>query len=239
MLTARQSQELLGAYENQAQSNYFYDGEALFNTYNNTYHLDSSSYSAFHKYSIEWTDKILRFSIDDKEQKTWHIGEIPADKWPQTPMQVKLGIWAVAKDSDPGEIAWAGGVPDWNKGPYKAYFKALEVEDYTGMCNETEGSVEYQYNERTWGWQNIQVKGCKKRSIPGMQPPSFSSRPGQPTKTDDGLYSSPNPTDATSTDDATPTETSDGEGDEDAAPVARWVSSPLAAVVVLGWLLIW
>ncbi|EGR49176.1 uncharacterized protein TRIREDRAFT_41768, partial [Trichoderma reesei QM6a] len=118
--------ELLGAYENQAQTNYFYDGQPLFNTYNTTHHLDTSSFSQPHTYAIEWTPASLTFSIDGVVRKTWHNPSddsdsdsdsdsvIPASKWPQTPMQIKLGIWSVSNASDPGTISWAGGLPDWS-----------------------------------------------------------------------------------------------------------------------------
>ncbi|PTB77425.1 glycoside hydrolase family 16 protein, partial [Trichoderma longibrachiatum ATCC 18648] len=115
--------ELLGAYENQAQTNYFYDGQPLFNTYNTTHHLDASSFAQPHTYAIEWTPLNLTFSIDGVVRKTWHHhpGDldsadyvIPASKWPQTPMQLKLGIWSVSNASDPGTVSWAGGLPDWS-----------------------------------------------------------------------------------------------------------------------------
>ncbi|KAG5981236.1 hypothetical protein E4U55_003147 [Claviceps digitariae] len=166
--------ELLGAYENQAQTNYFYDGQALFNTYNNTYDLATSSFDAPQTYAVEWTDQSLSFSINDTVRKMWHLGEIPAEKWPQTPMQVKLGVWSVGNDSDPGTIAWAGGVPDWEAGPYKALFTKVQIQDYTGFCNQTDesGYVEYQYDERTVGWQKIRIAGCQARPGTELQTPS-------------------------------------------------------------------
>lgn len=88
-------------------------------------------------------------------------------------MQVKLGVWSVGNDSDPGTIAWAGGLPDWEAGPYKALFSELRVQDYMGFCNETDGGyMEYQYDERTVGWQNIRIAGCKARPGAELQTPS-------------------------------------------------------------------
>ncbi|KAK2595405.1 hypothetical protein QQS21_006879 [Conoideocrella luteorostrata] len=177
--------ELLGAYNNQAQTNYFYDGQALFNTYNTTYELSTSSFDAPQTYSIEWTDQFLSFSINSTIRKVWYVGQIPADKWPQTPMQVKLGVWSVSNSSDRGEIEWAGGVPDWNAGPYKGYFTTVEIEDYMGKCNSTDGYVEYQYDERTVGWQNIRIAGCQSRPGLELQTPSpvESSNDGRPEET--------------------------------------------------------
>jgi hypothetical protein len=152
------------------------------------------------------------------------VGEIPADKWPQTPMQVKIGVWSVNDDSDSGEIEWAGGVPDWSSGPFKAYFQNIEVEDYMGFCNQTDGYVEYQYDERTVGWQNVRIAGCKSRPGPELPMPS-------PVQSGD----------------AAATETEGGDGPGESAPGAdeeggvcpsMGLSSPLAAIVVFGWFLI-
>lgn len=250
-------QELLGAFENQAQTNYFFDGQPLFNTYNTTYRLDTSSCASLHTYGIDWTPTYISFSVDNVVRKTWRIGDntIPAYKWPQTPMQVKLGIWSVTNGSDPGTVVWAGGLPDWSdrdadKTPYRACFKTLELEDYSGGCNETqEGTeIEYLYNERTNGWQNIQVKGCVKRTTPGAYPPPLpsSSIGSQPSQTNGGGNSQPssasNTTDSSDrpsqTGEQTPTQ-SEGSGDDSdsaALPSGR-LSSPLGAVIFLLWLL--
>ena len=172
-------QELLGAYDDQASSNYFYDGQALFNTYNTTYTLRNAS--LYHSYTVEWTDKFLAFSIDGSVRRAWRLGDIPPDKWPQTPMQVKLGVWAVARDSDKGEIAWAGGLPDWNE-PHTAYVKTLEMTDYAGYCDDIRAAdAEYQYDERTVGWQDVRIAGCKRRSGTPLQTP----RPATPSATDE------------------------------------------------------
>ncbi|KAL7951446.1 glycoside hydrolase family 16 protein [Trichoderma barbatum] len=245
--------ELLGAFENQAQTNYFYDGQPLFNTYNTTYHLDTSSFATSHKYGIEWTPTNISFSINEIVRKTWHVGDIPAYKWPQTPMQVKLGIWAVSNSSDPGTVAWAGGFPNWSdndadKIPYSAYFKTLEVEDYTGGCKETDKATkaEYLYDERTTSWQDIEIKGCVKRSTPGDYPPPVaSSSDSQPTQTDEGdtLHPSSFPTTTdeqpSQTGEQNPDASESSSSDEsgNAALPSGKPSSPLGAVIFLLWLL--
>ncbi|KAK9441422.1 glycoside hydrolase family 16 protein [Metarhizium brunneum] len=215
--------ELLGAYDNQAQTNYFYDGQALFNTYNDTYDLAASSFDAFQKYSLEWTDQFLSFSVNDTIRKVWYVGEIPAAKWPQTPMQVKLGVWSVRNDSDRGEIAWAGGVPDWGSAPYRGYFQSIEVEDYTGFCNQTDGYVEYQYDERTAGWQKIRIAGCQSRPGPELPAPS-PVHTGDATATETGETGGP--------------ETTAADDDNGGAGLSAGPSSTLAAVLCLVWFLV-
>ncbi|OAQ71627.1 glycoside hydrolase family 16 protein [Purpureocillium lilacinum] len=204
--------ELLGAYDNQAATNYFYDGKALFDTYNDTYALDTSSFDDFHTYTVEWTDEVLVFAIDGTPRRTWRAGEgMAREVWPQTPMQVKLGVWAVDADSDGGEVSWAGGVPDWTgEGPFTAVFQSVTVEDYAGWCNEfgdDADDVEYRYDERMRGWTDVSIVGCARRAAaPLATPPAGGA--AEPT----------------------------GSGDQDDGAVVRKVSSGLAALVGMGWL---
>lgn len=227
--TDQTTQEMLGAFEHQAQSNYYSKAQPLFNTYNTTYTLPtSSSYDAFHTYTVEWTDTFLKFSIDGSERKTWQVGSgsdgnsIPAEKWPQVPMRVQLGLWAVENGNDAGEIAWAGGVPDWRQEPFKAYFKKVEVDDYTGWCEEVvAGDVEYSYGADTKGWADVKVAGCRKRRAPGV----ISPDPPKGTSTTTG--------------DRGAEETGkDAPDEEGVGCIAMQVSGALVALVGLVWIAI-
>jgi len=69
--------------------------------------------------------------------------------YPQTPMTVRLGIWA---GGDPGlsngTIEWAGGITDFTKGPYTMYVQSAKISDFsTGRS--------YVYGDRTGSWQSI------------------------------------------------------------------------------------
>ncbi|KAM3473712.1 hypothetical protein MY5147_004649 [Beauveria neobassiana] len=205
--------EMLGAFQNQAQSNYYYNSQPLFNTYNTTYAISSSSYDDFHTYTVEWTDKFLKFSIDGAERRTWQPGEIPAEKWPQTPMRLQLGLWATSPSDDPGEIAWAGGVPIWSSqasvAAAAAYFHSVQVEDYAGWCDEFEQGppIEYSYDgEMKKGWADVRVAGCRKRREPGV-----TASPPAPS----GTSSASSSASATMTDNAEPTDKGDGSDDPD------------------------
>lgn len=210
-------------------------------------------------------------------------------------MQVKLGIWAVSDNSNSGTIDWAGGAPQWDNGPFIAYYKGVTIEDYVGNCLEVEGDdVEYVYDERTLGWEDVEIRGCKKKLTPGMFTPDTSSdtQPpketgsasqgsgeagGQSTSLIGGTEDTPTPTPtldpttggpdkpppsktagtthAKTGTEAAPPQESGGENDDDQkaggggkndnaedqddiAPFALDLSSPLAAVVFLGWLLL-
>lgn len=227
---------MLGSDKTQAQTNYFYDGHALYNTYNTTYSLgSSSSYDQFHTYTLEWTDTVLKFSIDGDDRKIWHIqttdshhkpqDTIPTEKWPQTPMQIKLGVWAVNPDSDAGEIIWAGGVPNWNEQPFTAEFRNVQLTDYMGWCEEpSQEDMEYRYDERTHGWADVKVVGCKKRRFPGIITNLPLSKP-----------STTPPSEPNSGQDA-PSKDKGGKGD---AVGRNVVSGPLGFLMIISWILLW
>ena len=139
----------------------------MYNTYNTTYPLTTSTAAHFHTYSIEWTPSSLVFAIDSHVLKIWQNGDIPSDKWPQTPMRLSLSMWSVKESQDDGEVDWAGGLPDWKGDPFKAEFRKVEVEDYVGYCKEVEGDVEYSFDEKMTGWEDVEVTGCKKQVVNG------------------------------------------------------------------------
>lgn len=72
--------------------------------------------------------------------------------YPQTPMGVRLGIWA---GGDPtlnsnGTVEWAGGVTNYKEGPFTMTVASLYVEDFsTGKS--------YTYGDKTGSWESIQI----------------------------------------------------------------------------------
>ncbi|KAG9251194.1 cell wall glucanosyltransferase Mwg1 [Emericellopsis atlantica] len=174
--------ELLGASDKEAQTNYFHDGDAVPNTYNTTYAMNTTITDT-HVYGIEWTDETLVFSIDDVDVKTWRVGQIPRSKWPQTPMFVALRLWTITSSDDPGLVTWGGGQPSWDSAPFTATIHRVEIEDYAGGCREIENRVEYFYDEHFRAWEDVQVSGCKGKpadmltpSVPSGTMPPMSDR---------------------------------------------------------------
>ncbi|PNY24945.1 glycosidase crf1 [Tolypocladium capitatum] len=118
---------------------------------------------------------------------------------------------------------WAGGEPDWERGPFKACIKSVEMEDYVGSCAETEGSVECQFDERTWRWQNVRIQGCDKRRA-NTHPPTGPAGPPQTGRPGGG---SPSKTG----DKAPPTgSVNEGDAGEDDGAIVLRLSSLLAVV---------
>ena len=144
---------------------------------------------------MEWSPTKLTFSIDGTLRKTWsqadHNGNekdeeeeegIALDKWPQKPMRVKIGAWAVDQDSDEGTVAWAGGLPTWDSGPFRAYVRKVEIEDAAGYCEgggsssgDEGGIVDFVLDERVRVWEDVDVGGCEKRDGSGGEEDTDSS----------------------------------------------------------------
>lgn len=229
------------------QSNYFFDGRPIYNQFADTYNLDFSTTSDFHTYTIEWSDKFLIFSVDGKELKTWRYGDIPGEQWPQLPMQVKVGVWAVTEDSEPGEIEWAGGVPDWEiDAPFMAYYRTLKVQDAAAFCHGKTGDISYVWNEGAQ-WEDIRVMGCERRGSGGLMPdnvvtagteiPTVSSAAAEASDTcADPEPSTTEQTESSDTTTETRSEsTSTTAGSEEDVAVSVEAPGLLMAVVPLVW----
>lgn len=80
-------------------------------------------------------------------------------KFPQSPMQIKLGTWcAGGKNSPEGTRIWAGGFTDFSKAPFNAFYKSISIVDYAGKDSPAKGGVkEYVYGDRSGSWESIKV----------------------------------------------------------------------------------
>ncbi|VUC25476.1 unnamed protein product, partial [Clonostachys rosea] len=243
------SWDILGTYDNQVQANYLFHGDTDGKVYNQTIPADSSIFTAFHTYSIEWTQYKIVFSIDEHEVLTWYIGDVPPEKWPQTPMKLHISTWIPDQDNEGNSLTrWAGGVPNWEHAPFTAFFRKVEINDFAGLCLEIDGPVEYVLDEGVKGWEDVKVKGCYKRFSSGMYIPHAgfqvpTSRPVEAPSTSSAsrsLFSSgvDRPTDKGSkTTDGSP-ERTNSEAEGTAASVSWSRTHRLAAVIFLVSLLL-
>ncbi|KAG6010901.1 hypothetical protein E4U21_002570 [Claviceps maximensis] len=211
--------EWVGGDNHQVQTNYFTKGDTT--TYDRgAFHAVDSPTTSFHTYTLEWTSKAVNWMIDGKTVRTLSSDAVKG-KFPQTPMQVKLGTWcAGGKDSPPGTRQWAGGYTDFSKAPFNAYYKSISIVDYAGKDSPAKGGVkEYVYGDMSGTWQSIKVVGGAggDDDSPSSNKPSASSSektdapkastPGSATNTSG---SNPNSGDANTTAMNTATPTNDG-----------------------------
>ncbi|KAF3907919.1 Beta-glucanase [Orbilia brochopaga] len=148
--------EWIGSKNNQAQSNYF--GKGNTEQYNRGgFHDVATADTAFHKYTIDWTQTMITWSIDDKVVRTLTPAQ-SADLYgsnnfyPQTPMQIKIGAWAAGDPSNAkGTVEWADGPINYGQGPFDMVIQSLTLTDYSA------GATEYCYGDKSGSWGSIKV----------------------------------------------------------------------------------
>jgi beta-glucanase (GH16 family) len=145
--------EFKGGDPDHAQTNYFGKGRnGTGNDNGMTHNVTGGVQADYHNYTNIWTKDKLEWWIDGSLVRTL----LPADanntnNYPQTPMSLRIGIWAGGDSSQaPGTIEWAGGATDYTKGPYTMYVKSAAVEDYsTGK--------EYYYSDKSGSSTSIKI----------------------------------------------------------------------------------
>lgn len=246
--TDKDHQEWLGGDPGNVQTNFFSrgvnelgDGTGPGNS--GIHGLGFNAVEGLHTYTLDWTPESITFYVDGQEIRKAEIGD-PA-KWPQTPMQVKIGIWAGGHpDNSEGTIEWAGGPTNFDDAPFTAWYKSLKIVDY---CGGKDAAEEYVWSDDSGLQDSIEVVGAKgnggftangsKSDVEADDPEDDdddeeSTSSGDATKTGtDG---------AESTDDADAAESEegdDGNGDGEGAASIAGLSSTLVAMVGLAYLI--
>ncbi|KAK7750351.1 hypothetical protein SLS62_007759 [Diatrype stigma] len=178
--------EFLGGKPENASTNYFGKGRQDFR--NAGYHpVDGGVQDDYHNYTSVWTKDQLDWYIDGELIRTLLPSEAnETNNYPQTPMQLSLGIWAGGDPGLPqGTIDWAGGPTDFDAGPYSMYVKSARVEDYsTGK--------EYVYGDKSGSWESIQIVEGNSTAVENInkEPEKSLSQKWDelPQGTKDGVY---------------------------------------------------
>jgi beta-glucanase (GH16 family) len=144
--------EFMGGNATYAETNYFGKGNTTAYDRAIYYPVSSDLRENFHNYTVDWTAEKLDWYIDGNIVRTLPYAAANEGKnFPQTPMTVRLGIWA---GGDPSlnnyTIEWAGGETDFTKGPYTMYVQSAEIKDYST------GSA-YEFTDKTGSWQSIKT----------------------------------------------------------------------------------
>ncbi|KAI5455962.1 concanavalin A-like lectin/glucanase domain-containing protein [Mariannaea sp. PMI_226] len=140
--------EWLGGNPNAVQTNYFSKGD----TTTTGREVDAgvaNSQSTTHNYTIDWNKDACTWYIDGNAVRTLPY----SDTYPQTPMRVKLGIWAGGdSDNAEGTIEWAGGKTDFGDAPFTMSVESIKVTNYNPAKS-------YSYGDRTGVYESIKVDG--------------------------------------------------------------------------------
>ncbi|ORY62625.1 family 16 glycosyl hydrolase [Pseudomassariella vexata] len=147
--------EWLGGDTTQVQTNYFGKGDTT--TYDRgAYHTVATPQDTFHKYSIDWTSEYVKWYIDDELVRTLNYEDATSGtRFPQTPMQIKLGTWVAGReDAAKGTVEWAGGYTDFSTAPFNAYYQSITIEDYS---NGVDDATSYHWSDKTGSFDSIEV----------------------------------------------------------------------------------
>lgn len=120
--------EALGGDTTQIQTNYFGKGDT--SSYDRaTFEAVATPQDTFHTYTVDWSKDQMSWAIDGNVVRTVAFNDAKGGtRFPQTPMRLRLGIWAGGdSDNEEGTIQWAGGKTDYSGSPYTMYVKSVKV----------------------------------------------------------------------------------------------------------------
>jgi beta-glucanase (GH16 family) len=125
----------------------------------------------YHTYGLNWTSAAITWMVDGAPVRTLKYADAKGGtRFPQTPMRLRIGIWAAPAGS-PGVIEWAGGLADPTKGPYTMNADSFNIVNYSP-------GKEYRYKDNTGNWDSIEVIGGSAGGIvaPGQDATPSSSK---------------------------------------------------------------
>jgi hypothetical protein len=106
----------------------------------------------FHNYTLDWSKEKLDFIIDGNIIRTLKYEDANGGhNYPQTPSDVRLGIWPGGDSESEGTVEWAGGKVNYDQAPFDMVVKSVRVRDATN-------ATEYVWGDKTGSWQSIQAK---------------------------------------------------------------------------------
>ena len=152
--------EFIGANSTFAETNYYGKGNTTDAVARAKWLPAANPTADFHNYTVRWTNQSIDWYIDGNISRTLKYDDANGGtSFPQTPMQIKLGIWPAG---DPSEnnytIQWAGGEIDYSKGPYTMYVKSIRITDFSGASDiGSPAAKEYKYGDKTGSWKSIDV----------------------------------------------------------------------------------
>lgn len=144
--------EWIGGNNTHVQTNYFGKGNTT--SYDRAkWYPVSDPQESFHNYTTHWTPEALEWWIDGNLVRTLEYADANGGlNYPQTPSNIRLGIWAGGDPSNNNyTIEWAGGVTDYNDAPFTMTVQSVRISDYTT------GATQYEYTGNSGSWQSIKL----------------------------------------------------------------------------------
>lgn len=143
--------EWVGYNTTGVQTNYY--GKGNDSAYDNGGNHDVlNADTEFHNYTTYWTKEKIEWWIDQELVRTLKYEDaLDGKNFPQTPSNVRYGIWPAGDSGNAqGTIDWAGGVVDYDAGPYTMVIEKVRVQDFAS-------GKEYEYTDNSGSWESINV----------------------------------------------------------------------------------
>jgi len=143
--------EWIGPNNTYVQTNYFGKGNTT--TYDRSaIHQVNDAQGEFHNYTVDWTPEKLEWFIDGQSIRVLNAQDANGGhNFPQTPCNVRLGIWAGGDPkNEQGTIDWAGGETNYGDSPFTMTVKSVRVSDAST-------GTQYVYGDKTGSYQSIKV----------------------------------------------------------------------------------
>lgn len=143
--------EWIGGNDSYVQTNYFGKGNTT-SFDRAVWHPVSKPQEEYHNYTVDWSREKLEWFIDGQSIRVLNAQDANGGKnFPQTPCNVRLGIWAGGDPKNPnGTIEWAGGETTYDNTPYTMTVQSVRVSDATQ-------ATQYQWGDRSGSWQSIKI----------------------------------------------------------------------------------
>lgn len=143
--------EFIGGNNSYVETNFFSKGNQT--DYGNAiwYPIDDPQ-GTWHNYTLDWSPEKLDWIVDGNIIRTLTYEEANnGAKFPQTPCDVRLGIWAGGDPSMPqGTIDWAGGKVNYDDTPFTMAVQSVRVSDASR-------GTSYVYGDTSGSYQSIKI----------------------------------------------------------------------------------
>ncbi|KAF2636256.1 concanavalin A-like lectin/glucanase [Massarina eburnea CBS 473.64] len=141
--------EFIGSVNDNVQMNYFGKGNTT--TYDRMLEGAVSDIQTMHTYALNWTAEAVTWLIDAQPVRTLKFDEANGgNNFPQTPSNVRIGIWAGGDSENQGTRDWAHGAPDYSQAPFTQTVESIKIINYSP-------GKEYQWTDKTGSFKSIKV----------------------------------------------------------------------------------
>lgn len=114
---------------------------------------------AFHTYAINWTQSKIEWILDGSVVRTLNYSDaVGGYDFPQTPMRIKIGVWAGGDPSNSqGTITWAGGKTVYSDGPFTMFVESVKIINFNP-------ALSYIYTDKTGSYSSIKASNSTSTS---------------------------------------------------------------------------